>query len=205
MILHILKQYALRLWPMRVVQSRSTVDSECASNQAEQLLVDIGEIYCTCPTSESFCERIQTLTSAQKYHLLKHHKRPKEGYSFPTIFIGGCNRSFRPKWLSEHPWMVYSEATDGVFCIACALFSADPSKGKFVTQPFCTWNKKGKKADAHEHCSYHQRALEQADYLKQLVEKPQHTISVLVDTRRAANIERIRRILKSIASAMILF
>ena len=58
------------------VQSRSTEDSEYASNQAEQLLVDIGEIYCTYPTSESFCERIQTLTSVQKYFLLKHHKRP---------------------------------------------------------------------------------------------------------------------------------
>jgi len=62
--------------------------------------------------------------------------------------------------------MVYSEAVDGVFCIACAVFCADPSKGKFVVQPFRLWHKKGEKVKAHEHCSYHQYALEQSDLFK---------------------------------------
>ena len=49
--------------------------------------------------------------------------------------------------------MVYSEAVDGVFCIACAVLCADPSKGKFVVQPFRLWHKKGEKVKAHEHCA----------------------------------------------------
>lgn len=41
--------------------------------------------------------------------------------------------------------MVYSEQVDGVFCIACAIFCANPLMGKFVTEPFRVWNKKSEK------------------------------------------------------------
>jgi len=81
--------------------------------------------------------------------------------------------------------MVYSEAVDCVFCIACAVFCADPSKGKFVVQPFCLWHK-GEKVKAHEHCSYHQYALEQSDLFKRSVEQPHTTITAQVDAHKAA-------------------
>ena len=51
--------------------------------------------------------------------------------------------------------MVYSEQVDGTFCVACAIFCADTSKGKFVIEPFRVWNKKSEKVKEHEHCLYH--------------------------------------------------
>lgn len=99
--------------------------------------------------------------------------------------------------------MVYSELVDRVFCIVCAVFCADPSKDKFVIHPFRLWHKKGKKVKVHEHCSYHQRALDQADLLKQTVEKPHTTIAAKVDARKVANVECNRAVLKSIASAVL--
>ena len=51
--------------------------------------------------------------------------------------------------------MVYSGRVDSAFCIACAIFSAHPSLGKFVTEPFWVWNKKSEKVKEHKHCMYH--------------------------------------------------
>ena len=77
------------------------------------------------------------LPDEQKYKLLKHHFRPPENFSFPD----GCNRSFKNKWLETYsPWLVYSLALDGGFCIACALFSMNrESKGILVNKPFKNW------------------------------------------------------------------
>ena len=73
--------------------------------------------------------------------------------------------------------MVYSELVDDIFCSACAVFCADYSKGKFVVQPFRAWNRNGETAKEHERCLYHQHAIEQADHLKQTMEKPHTTIT----------------------------
>ena len=89
---------------------------------------------------------MQTLSAVEKYNLLPNHKMPRADQVFPPTCIRGRNQAFRPIWLSEHPWMVYSEQVDGVFCISCGIFVAKVSKGKFVWKPFRDWNKKGAKA-----------------------------------------------------------
>ena len=169
----------------------------------EQTVTDIGELYNASKSSSEFCGVVQGLTSAQKYCLLKNHKKPCQNHVFPKTYLGGCNRSFRHTWLADHPWMVYSEQVDGAFCIPCAIFCANPSKGVFVTKPFRAWNKQGEKSKAHERCSYHQHALEKADLLKQAIEQPNTTISAKIDTQKAANIKRNRAILKTIARAVL--
>ena len=78
--------------------------------------------------------------------------------------------------------MIYSEQVDGAFCVACANFCTDPSKDKFVTEPFRVWNKKSEKSKEHEDCLYHQSALDQADRLKLL----STSIVAHVDSRKAA-------------------
>ena len=81
-------------------------------------LADLGRLY----QMSSFYTTINSLSPSEKYNLLTNHKKPSRQHQFPTTYIGGCNRSFRPSSLEEHPWMVYSEMVDGVFCIYCALF-----------------------------------------------------------------------------------
>ena len=164
-------------------------------------IVDIGDVFLQAKSTREFCNAMQEITMAQKYNLLKNHKVPPKDHVFPTQYLGGCNHSFRHVWLSEHPWMVYSEQVDGAFCVACAIFCADPSKGKLVTEPFRVWNKKSEKVKEHERCLYHQNSLEQADHLKQTVEHPHTSIVAHVDANKAANIKRNRAVLKSIARA----
>ena len=120
---------------------------------------DIGEIFINTESPAKFTEAVHSLTAAQKYSLLTKHKMPHKNQIFPTKYIGGCNRSFRYVWLEEHPWMAYSEQVDGVFCIPCAIFCADSSKGYFVSKQFSIWNKKSEKTKEHTHSLYHQKKL----------------------------------------------
>ena len=99
--------------------------------------------------------------------------------------------------------MVYSELVDGAFCIAFTIFSAHPSRGKFVPQPFHVWNKKNEKVKEHERCWYHQSVMEQAGQLRCTVEQPHTRIAAQVDASKAANVQRNRAMLKSIARAVL--
>ena len=164
---------------------------------------DIGDIFVRAKSSADFCISVRGLTIAQKYELMKNHRKPGTNHVFPTQYLGGCNRSFRQVWLTEHLWMVYSELVDGAFCIACAIFSAHPLGDKFVIQPFRVWNKKSEKVKEHERCLYHQSAMEQADQLRRTVEQPHTSIAAQVDASKAANIQRNRAVLKSIARAVL--
>ncbi|XP_035668943.1 52 kDa repressor of the inhibitor of the protein kinase-like [Branchiostoma floridae] len=167
-------------------------------------IVDIGEMYLRSETSNVFCDNVKALTTAQKYNFLCHHSKPPEDKTFPTQYLGGCNRSFRHKWLGKHKWMVYSEKVDGIFCMPCVLFAADPSKGQLVTKPFRVWNKKSEKVKTHEtNCDYHDEAMEKATLLKQAVERPHTTIAAQVDARKAVNIQNNREVIKSIARAVL--
>ena len=168
-----------------------------------RLVLDIGEIYSEAKIPAEFNATILSLTAAQKYELMTKHKVPHKNHIFPTQYLGGCNRSFQFKWLSENPWMVYSEKVDGAFCIVCAMFCSDPSKGYLVSKLFRLWNKKSEKAKEHVQSKYHQKCMQLADDLKFTIEHPHTTIISKIDHHRAANIERNRLLLKSIASAVL--
>ena len=172
-------------------------------NCSAQSLSDVGEIYAKVKSPADFTTAMQSLTAAQKYELLTKHKVPHKDHVFPTQYLGGCNRNFRLTWLSEHPWMIYSEKVDGIFCIVCAIFCTDSSKGYFVNKPFRVWNKKSEKTKEHVNSLYHQKCMELADNLKHTIEHPQMAITSQIDDRKAANIEHNRSILKSLASAVL--
>ena len=176
---------------------------ELVLDTSTQSVSDIGEIYSKVSSPAEFIATMQSLTAAQKYKLLTKHKVPSKNHIFPTHYVGGCNRSFRPNWLSQHPWMVYSEKVDGAFCIACTIFCNDPLKGYFVSKPFRIWNKKSEKTNEHAKSHYHQKSMELADNLKSTIEHPQITIVSRIDSRKAANIEHNRSLLKSIARAIL--
>ncbi len=164
---------------------------------------DIGDNFARCQSSEAFCREVQSFSSGEKYSLLKNHSKPSHQFAFPTTFTGGCNRSFRYSWLDDHPWMVYSTKVDGAFCLPCVLFSTGRINGQLVTRPFHAWQKKSEKCREHERCQYHQVALSQADQLIQSIEHPECGISALVSSKRLANIEKNRAVLKSVASAIL--
>ena len=147
--------------PGRAPLLSAEIPSTCKESSIPEVttcfpVADLGRLY---QMSSSFYTTINSLSPSKKYNLLTNHKKPSRQNRFPTTYIGGCNRSFRPSWLEEHPWMVYSEIVDGVFCIYCALFLSQTSKGSFVSHPFRLWNKKGEKAKQHETSAYHKSAV----------------------------------------------
>ena len=66
------------------------------------------------------------------------------------------------------------------------------------------WNKKSEKVKEHEQCLYHQSAMEPADQLRHTIEQPHISIAAQIDASKAANIQRNRAVLKSIARAVLL-
>ena len=189
--------------PPPAISNTTDLPQSSKENCSAQSLSDVGEIYAKVKSPADFTTAMQSLTAAQKYELLTKHKVPHKDHVFPTQYLGGCNRSFRLTWLSEHPWMIYSEKVDGIFCIVCAIFCTDSSKGFFVNKPFRVWNKKSEKTKEHINSLYHQKCMELADNLKHTIEHPQMAITSQIDARKAANIERNRSILKSLASAVL--
>ena len=68
------------------------------------------------------------------------NQTPDASYKYPSTYMHGCNRRFKPEWNKSHPWLHYSLSEDGVYCKACALFAPiDIRKqklGVFVSKPF---------------------------------------------------------------------
>lgn len=62
------------------------------------------------------------LTDQEKYHLLCHVWKPEPEHLFPA---NGDNRKFRYQWLKLFPWLAYSKACDGAFCVTCVLFGGE--------------------------------------------------------------------------------
>ena len=62
--------------------------------------------------------------------------------------------------------------------------------GKLVTRPFRAWQKMSEKFAEHQSTKYHQACMELADDLKRRIEHSQQALPVLLDQRRAENIEK---------------
>lgn len=160
--------------------------------------------------AEEVIRVIDRLPDEQKYNLLKHHYRPPENFSFPSVYLHGCNRSFKNKWLETYsPWLVYSLALDGGFCIACVLFSIDrESKGILVNKPFKNWTKltatmKGSKDKlGHFAKESHYEAALKAEALIQRFENPNQTLPYKMNTEKAKRIAENRKILSSVIEAI---
>ena len=83
---------------------------------------------------------------------------------------------------------------------ACPVHSSTKTieiKGQFVNHPFTAWHKRAEECKEHELTQYHQECLQQA------VEHPTSTVSILLDTKKAANVERNRTIMKCVLEAVI--
>ena len=128
--------------PPPTISNSTDLPQSSKENSSPQIISDVGEIYVNAKSPVDFTTAMQSLTPTQKYDLLTKHKVSHKDHVFLTQYLGGCNRSFQLTWLSEHPWMIFSEKVDGIFCIVCAIFCSECSKGYFVNKPFHVWNKK---------------------------------------------------------------
>ena len=186
--------------------SRTTHDVEGTPGERTPTMInDLGELILPTQTRKEVGESTNSLTPAQKYHLLKRHNKPSSSYVFPTKYMHGCNRSFKHAWLQRWtPWLVYSERIDGGFCVACAMFSSDTDrKGMLVTKPFTCWTKATSVIDGHAKKSYHMDSVQKMEGFIAATEKPERTIPVLLDQEKGKQIANNRHILTCIIAAIV--
>lgn len=111
------------------------------------------------------------------------------------------------EWIDEYGWwLVYSSKLDGAFCVCCALFANEKERknmGALINTPFQKWHHKSEIITKHSKKPSHNAALEAACAFIDSIEKPEQSLSAMLDKQRAANIHENRHILKCVAEAVL--
>jgi hypothetical protein len=166
---------------------------------------DIGKLIKATMSVEDIEKAISDLPPSSKYEMIKAASLPSKSFIYPVTHTGGCNREFKPVWVDQHPWMRYSVALDGIFCICCSLFSTKrSSQGKFVNAPFVAWSKKTEKANAHNGSQMHLKNLQLMEEFVRIYENPQSSVPQLGNEAIAKNVSVNRAVVKTIAEALLL-
>ena len=143
---------------------------------------------------------LHSLPQHTKLELLNHTPDPK--FNYPTKYVHGCNRRFKPEWLKNHSWLHYSPSEDGVYCKACALFApADIRRqtlGILVSKPFSLWTKQSSVFLSHEQNQYHQDSMTRMMAFKDSCSVPTRTISSMLNKEREEQITRNTTVIKSL-------
>ena len=151
-----------------------TPDIDVTTSQTGRPIDTSGEEFPP-PTSQSATVApcaldIGILSKSGDLHSLPQHKKlellnhtPDASYKYPTKYMHGCNRRFKPEWHKNHPWLHYSPSEDGVYCKACALFAPSDIRrqklGTLVSKPFSLWTKQSSMFLSHEQNQYHQDSM----------------------------------------------
>lgn len=113
------------------------------------------------------CER--NISAESRYEFLKNAWVPSANFIFPTNIETGQNRKFQRRWLTEYPWLSYSEKDQGSYCRICVLFGPNDggrSKqrlGCLVKEPLRKYKKALQHFTAHAENEYHKAALIKAE------------------------------------------
>ena len=110
-------------------------------------VTDIGSLFLKEKSSQDFRSAMNKLSVVHKFFFLKKYAYNTLVAAIAVFVMYGFYSI--PGWFKQ---------VDGAFCIACAIFCSDSSKGAFVNKPFRVWNKKSEKVREHENSLYHQRA-----------------------------------------------
>ena len=142
------------------------------------------------------------LSDKEKRAVLTKHAKPTGDYSFPKTTMNGANRSFQFNWFAKHPWLVYSQAKDGAYCLPCALFANKEGLGTLVNTPFRRWIKTSMVLSDHEKLIYHSTALTQADAFRTTMKHPEEAIEGYLSRQAAENVAINRHIIGAMAECV---
>ncbi len=164
---------------------------------------DIGCVIGADMSTDEGQKAILGLSHDQKLFLAKSHFAPPHYYTFPSVFMNKCQRSFQRSWLSRYTWMVYSPKLNGAFCLPCALFACNRgNKGVLVNKPFTKWTKISDTTSGHEKKSYYNEPLSALTDFVSASAEPKSTIPGLVDKEIIQRVQN-RHILGRIAEAVL--
>ena len=115
-------------------------------------------------------------------------------------------RSFQASWLKTYPWLVYSESEDGEYCKCCVLFAhlaSNITTDALVKLPMKNWNEATDILKDHQKKEYHITASLRADDFLQTAERPETSITSIIDNKAARHIAKNRKLLRIIISCIV--
>ena len=89
-----------------------------------------------------------------KYDIILKHKKPAENFIFPAE---KNKRPFVRNWLTEFPWVAYSEKLNGCFRVPCVLFYHEVPNGNALTKNLYSGPLTGFSKNAHKRLAHHQK------------------------------------------------
>ena len=155
----------------------------------------------------NFINRVAMLSDAEKYDVLCKVWKPESDH----VFL--CNvetkRRFRYEWLTSFPWLCYSAAVDGGFCINCVLFGGESSHNAtklqrlFISPLRPTTSFVKKLQDHAEKSPIHKTATIRALNFKRVMENQETRIDVQINNARQELIQKNRMPLRPIVGAIL--
>lgn len=155
----------------------------------------------------NFVDPPTPLTDQKKYHLLCNVWKPQPEHVFPANVH---KRKFLFEWLKKFPWLAYSKACDGAFCVNCVLFGGESTHNASKLQrlfktPLNTWNIAASRFRVHEEKSpIHKTATLRASLFKTSMEQRSTQIDAQLNELRGKQIEENRKKLKPIVEGVVL-
>ena len=135
---------------------------------------------------------------------MKHALRPAADFKYPSKVEYSKSRSFQHAWLKEYPWLVYSPACDGGFCLSCILFSRNIlSLGQLVNSPMVNFTRAKQTLREHSTQRFHQLSVEDTAVFTGQMERGYVSIGQQVQSHSARAIEKNRKVLLSMLKAII--
>ena len=130
---------------------------------------------------------------------------------FPTHEDFGKQRRFSHVWLKNNsPWLVYSKALDGGFCLPCVLFGSQTAQrsgqdlGALVTRPLKTFNKATELLRKHgSQIKYHKDAMIFMQNFMATMEQQRVSVYELAHSSHANLIQQNRQKLLSILKCVV--
>ena len=145
-------------------------------------------------------ENLSSCESRRKYELISNVWRPPQKFKFPKE-NGTRGRSFQMKWLTDFPWLCYSQKLDAAFCIHCVAFEVHGGKNvnktsALVKTPFRKWkNALGQSGQFENHVTssnYHSLATHQFSAFMNSMGNKSAPINVQLNTIMQENITQKR-------------
>ena len=134
-----------------------------------------------------------SLSRQHKFTLSKSHFTPGDNYVFLKTTKNKM-RLFQVSWLKTYPWLVYSESEDGGYCKCCVLFAhlaSNITTGTLVKLPMKNWNKVTDILKDHQKKEYHVIASLRANDFLQSAERPETSITSIIDNEAARHIQGV--------------
>ena len=172
----------------------------CSSATYSDCSMDIGDI-----DLESFRQKA---TDEEKLKLIRNRFVPEKSWVAPLHTIGQKKRRISDEYFNaeKYPTLRYSKNRDGLYCIACVLFSTDgASDGQQLRrQPLRDWSNSRKIISKHMSTQAHLNAQKRLTEFISVCSDEQPTILSRIRKAEAAQIAENNLVLKAVVEAVVL-